>query len=167
MDSLKKGPPCQGTRIYDPCPRHKRWLREHHEYLVHRWERKGWASYGQLFHLQSEHFLPDRSQRLRLSVRCYSIVHHLQRQRTPSFNLNKIASHLQHRKRVAFASNVGWAEALSFYDLDHQVANIFHLVEGVCQSLENIWQFFLHDHIFTHIALFKFLLPFGVRVPVG
>ena len=79
------------------------------------------------------------------------------------------ASHLQHCKRVTFAPKVGWAEALGFYDLDHQVANIFHLVEGVCQSLENNLDnsFFMIASIFTHIALFKLLLPFGVRVPVG
>ena len=32
----KRGRPFQETRIYDPCPRHKRWLRGHRGYLVHR-----------------------------------------------------------------------------------------------------------------------------------
>ena len=52
--------------------------------------------------------------------------------------LNKIAAHLKHCKRVTFAPKVGWAEALGFDHLDHQVPNILYLVERVCQSLENI-----------------------------
>ena len=69
--------------------------------------------------LQAEYLLPDWRKRLALCVGLHAVV-----------------DDLHHGEGVTLATDIRGVETLGLHDLDHQVADVFHVEESVCQPLK-------------------------------
>ena len=69
--------------------------------------------------LQAEYLLPDWRKRLALCV-----------------GLHPVVDDLHHGEGVTLATDIRGVETLGLHDLDHQVADVFHVEESVCQPLK-------------------------------